>query len=127
MMRCCKASAPPALTLSLLQSRITLRELLHRRIYEEVQEHNATPAAVLFRGFVTSSAAERTLNGERVAAPRKPINGEAQYARAVEAFARNGLLLRASGRPAGGRLRRNYHAESGHRSLLRQTCTAGGG
>lgn len=93
MMRCCKASAPPALTLSLLQSRITLRELLHRRIYEEVQEHNATPAAVLFRGFVTSSAAERALNGERVAAPRKPIDWEAQYARAVEAFARNGFFV----------------------------------
>lgn len=85
----------PALRLSLLSSRISLRELIRRRIYEEVQEHNAAPARP-WRGLVTPTEAERALNGDKHADrnhPIKHINWEAQYERALAAFARNGFFV----------------------------------
>ncbi len=81
----------PALRLSLLSSRITLRELIRRRIYEEVQEHNAAPH-LPFRGLVTPTPAERALNGEKADLNRR-IDWEAQYERALAAFARNGFFV----------------------------------
>src|SRR5579875_1450548 len=83
----------PALRLSLLSSRITLRELIRRRIFEEVQEHNAAPATP-FRGLVTPSETECALNGDKdkSATPHR-IDWEAQYARACEAFERNGFFV----------------------------------
>jgi hypothetical protein len=84
----------PALRLSLLSSHITLRELIRRRIFEEVQEHNAAPETP-FRGLVTPSETERALNGDKMsqtASPRR-IDWEAQYARACEAFERNGFFV----------------------------------
>ena len=81
----------PALRLSLLSSRLSLRELIRRRIYEEVQEHNAVPDRP-FRGLVTPTAAERALNGEKADRNRR-INWEAQYERALAAFAHNGFFV----------------------------------
>lgn len=84
----------PALRLSLLTSRMTLRELIRRRIYEEVQEHNAAPAAHPFRGLVTPTDAERALNGDKDTPPtKKRVDWEAQYARALDAFRRNGFFV----------------------------------
>lgn len=83
----------PALSLSLISARISLRELLRRRVYEEVQLHNAAPSELPFRGFVTPTAAERLLNGEKPAAGRRFVDWEAQFARACEAFERNGFFV----------------------------------
>lgn len=83
----------PALSLSLLSARISLRELLRRRVYEEVQLHNAAPAESPFRGLVTPTDAERLLNGEKPAAARRFVDWEAQFARACEAFERNGFFV----------------------------------
>ena len=84
----------PALSLSLLSSRITLRELIRRRIYEEVQQHHAAPPDTVFRGLVTPSPVEKLLNGEKAETkPRHRINWEAQYERALQAFARNGFFV----------------------------------
>ena len=76
-----------------VQSRITLRELIRRRIFEEVQEHNAAPTTP-FRGLVTPTAAERALNGNKTRpTPPRRIDWEAQFARAVESFERNGFFV----------------------------------
>ena len=84
----------PALSLSLLSSRITLRELIRRRIYEEVQQYHVAPPETLFRGLVTPSPAERLLNGEKAETkPRRRLDWEAQYERALAAFARNGFFV----------------------------------
>ena len=84
----------PALRLSLLSSRITLRELLRRRIYEEVQEFNAAPPETQFRGLVTPTNLEHALNGDpKKPRPKQRVDWEAQYARALEAFARNGFFV----------------------------------
>lgn len=83
----------PALSLSLLSARISLRELLHRRVYKEVQLHNAAPAEAPFCGLVTPTAAERQRSGEKPAAARRFVDWQAQFARACEAFERNGFFV----------------------------------
>jgi len=83
----------PALRLSLLSSRITLRELIRRRIYEEVQQYHAAPPDATFHGLVTPSPAEHLLNGEKTAPAKRRIDWEAQYERALAAFARNGFFV----------------------------------
>src|ERR671934_1123814 len=77
--------------LELLTERVTARELIRSRIYQEVSEYNArTPG--YFRGLVQPSEAERALNGFRIREGRK-INWEAQFEAALKAFQRNGFLL----------------------------------
>ena len=39
-----------------LSSTITLRELIRRRVYEEVQEYHAALPSAVFRGLVTALA-----------------------------------------------------------------------
>jgi hypothetical protein len=49
-------------TLDHLAERLTVRELIRARIYQEVQDHNRS-GATLFRGLVQPTDTERTLNG----------------------------------------------------------------
>ncbi len=77
--------------LELLDERLTARELVQRRVYQEVAEYNAG-APGTFRGLVQPSEAERVLNGYRLASGRR-IDWEQQADKAVEAFARNGFIL----------------------------------
>lgn len=84
------------LTLDFLTERITVREVIRERVYEEVRQYNATQPE-LFRGLVQPTDAEATLNGYRIRSQnpeRRPrIDWKAQYARAIEAFERNGFFL----------------------------------
>ena len=83
-----------SLRLDLLSSTITLRELIRRRVYEEVQEYHAAPISTVFRGFVTPTETETALNGPKI--PRlfkRRIDWEAQYERALAAFNRNGFFV----------------------------------
>jgi hypothetical protein len=79
------------LTLEFLNERITVRELIRSRVYQEVTEYNAKTAGH-FRGLVQPTEAEQTLNGYRLRTGRK-IDWERQYARALEAFERNGFFI----------------------------------
>jgi hypothetical protein len=74
-----------------LESHITAREFLRRRIYEEVLTHNSTGSA-LYNGLVTPTDLEQQLNRAIPKAPRK-IDWEAQYQKALEAFAGNGIIM----------------------------------
>ena len=77
--------------LDFLTARITVRELIRKRVYEEVREYNAkTPE--YFRGLVQPSDAERVLNGYKLRKARK-IDWEQQYEKAIEAFNRNGYFI----------------------------------
>lgn len=78
-------------TLDFLTTRITARELIQRRVTEEVALYNAT-AAEYFHGLVQPTDAERTLNGYRLRDTRH-VDAEAQVARALDAFERNGFFL----------------------------------
>lgn len=77
--------------LEIFEERMTVREIIRRRIFQEVAEYNATQPQV-FHGLVQPGDIERTLNGHRARAPRR-VDAEAQFARAVEAFGRNGFLV----------------------------------
>src|SRR2546422_4991141 len=78
-------------TLDCLTERMTVRELIRARIYQEVQDYNQHQPEY-FRGLVEPSAAERVLNGYKLKAKRK-IDWEEQFKRAVEAFGRNGFFV----------------------------------
>ena len=77
--------------MEILEERLALRELIRRRIFQEVAEFNAAHSDV-FHGLVQPSDTERTLNGYRLKSARR-IDPEEQCARALEAFGRNGFLV----------------------------------
>jgi hypothetical protein len=77
--------------LEIFEERLPLRELIRRRVFQEVAEHNATRPEV-FRGLVQPGDAERVLNGFRVERGRR-VDAEAQFVKAVEAFSRNGFVV----------------------------------
>lgn len=78
-------------TLECLTERMTVRELIRARIYQEVQDYNQSEPEY-FRGLVAPSDAERMLNGYKLKAKRK-VDWEEQYDRALEAFRRNGFFV----------------------------------
>ena len=79
------------LLVSLERERLTVRELIRSRVYQEVSEYNAR-ASGLYRGLVKPSEAERELNGYRMPS-RKRIDWEKQYAAALRSFERSQLLV----------------------------------
>ena len=74
-----------AWSLDILDETISLREIIRRRIYQEVTEYNARRPEV-FQGLVQPSEAERVLNGYRVKSTHR-LDWEAQYEKAIEALA----------------------------------------
>ena len=84
-------SAGADFTLDFLTEEITVRELIERRVYEEVQAYN-TARPGYFRGLVQPTDAEATLNGYKLRAQRE-IDWRAQAKKALEAFQHNGFLI----------------------------------
>jgi hypothetical protein len=80
-----------AFTLDCLTERMTVRELIRARIYQEVQDYNQREPEY-FRGLVEPTNAERVLNGYKLRTRRK-IDWEEQYQRSLEAFERNGFFV----------------------------------
>lgn len=74
--------------MEIFEERLTLRELIRRRVYQEVAEFNANPSG-RFRGLVQPGAAERALDGGRT----RRIDWQRQFEAAVEAFGRNGFVV----------------------------------
>lgn len=81
--------------------RITVRELIRERVYQEVSEYNfrSRREGGVFRGLVQPTDTERTLNGFKVPKGRD-IDWEAQFARAIDAFGRNGFVILVDDRQA---------------------------
>jgi len=78
-------------TLDFLEEHVTVREILRRRVYEEVTEYNARQPE-LFHGLVQPSDAERALNGFRLKT-RRALDWEEQYRHAVDAFERLAFVM----------------------------------
>ncbi len=78
-------------TLDFLTERVTVRELIRARIYQEVNDYNQK-GAEHFRGLVAPTDAERALNGYKLKTRRK-IDWQEQYDRALQAFQRNGFFV----------------------------------
>lgn len=78
-----------ALVVEFLRERVTVRELIRSRVYQEVTEHNA----------------RLKLDGQAEGKPRRrfgrwtePVDWQAEYEKALAAFAGNGFLLFAGDR-----------------------------
>ena len=78
-------------TIDCLTERLTVRDLIKARIYQEVQDYNLKQPEY-FRGLVEPTQAERVLNGYKLKVRRK-IDWQEQYQRALEAFDRNGFFV----------------------------------
>ena len=77
--------------LEVFEERLTLREIIRRRVFQEVAEHNAS-SVLTFRGLVQPSDTQRVRDGYRMNKPRR-VDPEAQYDRAVDTFTRNGFVV----------------------------------
>jgi hypothetical protein len=83
------------LTVDILTERITVRELIRLRVYQEVQDFNRRRQAGPghhFRGLVQPTDAEASINGYKVRSST-PIDWKAQFEKACDAFGRNGILI----------------------------------
>ena len=79
------------LLLRLEAERLTVRELIRSRVWQEVHEYNAD-ADGLFRGLVRPSDAEQELNGYRLRRGRH-VDFDRQLEAALQAFERGQVLL----------------------------------
>ena len=77
--------------LDLLTERVTVRELIRSRVYQEVQDYNRRQPET-FQGLVQPTDAEQTLNGFHVRDHRQ-IDWKKQFDRACDAFERNGFFV----------------------------------
>ncbi|MGW1784281.1 hypothetical protein ACWCQQ_35005 [Streptomyces sp. NPDC002143] len=77
--------------LEIAEERLTVRELIRRRVFQEVAEFNASRPKV-FQGLVQPEDTERVATGYALRVPRR-IDPEAQTALALRAFAGNGFLV----------------------------------
>jgi hypothetical protein len=79
------------LTLDILTEKLTVRELIRSRVYQEVQDYNRK-GLEHFRGLVQPSGAEQTLNGYKLKT-RREIDWKKQFELACDAFERNGFFI----------------------------------
>ncbi|WP_225730001.1 MULTISPECIES: hypothetical protein [unclassified Nocardia] len=79
-----------AWTFEVAEERLPLREVIRRRVYEEVAEYNAAAAGGVFRGLVRPAHADVVGDGFRITTD---IDPERQYDAVLKAFARNGLVV----------------------------------
>ncbi|MBC6610885.1 hypothetical protein H8B15_08115 [Hymenobacter sp. BT507] len=79
------------LELEIEQEMLTVRELISRRVQQEVTTYNARQVGV-FSGLVQPTMSERVLNGFRLRQP-KPIDAEEQLYKALEGFQQNGYFV----------------------------------
>ncbi len=76
--------------------RITVRELIRERVYQEVQDFNRKGGESVFRGLVQPTDAERVINGkptEYRLKSHRAIEWKSQFEKAIEAFDRNAYLI----------------------------------
>lgn len=81
--------------LEIVGGSISLRELIRRRVQDEVEEFNRKQSDV-FYGLIQPTETERVLNGYRLKA-RRQLSWENQYEKAVNAFETNGFFVIVDG------------------------------
>jgi hypothetical protein len=92
------ADSMHAWALEVTTERLTVRELIRSRVYQEVQDYNVRQGQV-FRGLVQPEEAEKTLNGWKLKKPRL-LDWKKQFERAIEAFEANQVLILVNDRQA---------------------------
>ena len=82
-------------TLEFPTERITVRELIRERVYQEVQDYNRERASGSgrFRGLVQPTDAEVMLNGEFKVKGGREVDWKQQFEKACEAFESNRVVV----------------------------------
>lgn len=80
-----------ARTLEFLEEIVTAREILRRRIYQDVQDHNLNLSPIS-QNLVQPTETEKQLNGERLKT-RPLLSWEAQFEVAQSAFDQAGFIM----------------------------------
>ena len=78
-------------TLDFASEKITVRELIRSRVYQEVKDYNVRQTEY-FHGLIKPVDAEKTLNGYKLYKPRQ-LDWEKQYETAIASFQSNGFLI----------------------------------
>lgn len=78
-----------AMTLDSLHERTTAREIIRARIWQEVQEFNASGRRESFKGLVQRQDSHEKLNTAKF----QPVDWEKQLATALRAFESNGFFI----------------------------------
>jgi hypothetical protein len=86
--------------LHLAAERISVRDLIERRVTQEVEEYNRAQPEY-FQGLVQPTDAERVLNGYRLRQKRM-LDASEQRAKAIEAFQRSGFFVLVDDRQLDG-------------------------
>ena len=84
------------LPLEFPSERITVRELIRERVYQEVQDFNRQDQEQVFRGFIQPNDTERTLNGDRPEyrlKKHRQLDWKEQFEKATTAFDQNGFII----------------------------------
>ena len=110
--------------LELPRERLTVRELIRSRVYQEVKDFNVRQPAQ-FPGLIQPGDAEMSLNGVRDRGPRK-VDWKRQFERALTAFRSNQIIVLLDNRQL-EELDEEIEIEPGAKvSFLRLTLLAGG-
>lgn len=112
-------------SLDFLTERITVRELIRSRVYQEVKDHNAKQNQAVFQGLVQPTDAEQTLNGYRLKKPRS-IDWQEQFDKAIDAFQKNQILILVNDRQMESLEEKIDVAPDTSVSFLRLTLLVGG-
>lgn len=75
-----------------LRERLSVREIIRARIWQEVQEYNARQKAAKFEGLIRTTDEEQQLNGDK-AGSFTPIDWARQYQTALRSFETNGFFI----------------------------------
>lgn len=78
-------------TFSFQSERLSLRELLRERVFQEVGDYNAKQPSA-FQGLVQPSETEQALNGFKLKKPRL-LDAEKQFEKAVQAFDERSFII----------------------------------
>lgn len=109
--------------------RVTVRELIRERVYQEVHDFNRKQDAQVFHGLVQPTDTERVLNGDRTEyrlKKHRPIEWKEQFDKAVEAFDQSGFLVLLDNKQAES-LDQEFTIRAGtHVSFVKLTLLVGG-
>jgi hypothetical protein len=112
------------LELEISQEMLTVRELIARRVYDEVAAYNERQTGV-FQGLVQPTESEKVLNGYRLR-PQKLIDAEQQVYRALEAFQNNGFFVLVNDRQVDSLDEEVWLGSGATASFLKLTPLVGG-
>lgn len=111
--------------LEISQEMLTVRELIARRVHDEVATYNERGSG-LFQGLVQPTQSEKVLNNGYRLRPQQLIDAEQQVYRALEAFQQNGFFVLVNDRQVDSLDEEVWLGDGATASFLKLTPLVGG-